>query len=84
MVTAETRCWSQTASGYQNGDAPLVQAPPQSPLDTLRELKAGDVMRVEVPFVPAQFSLANALLTFDRANLGFACRCWTNRIVISA
>ena len=57
-------------NGYQNGDAPLVQVPPQSPLDTLRELKAGDVMRVEVPFVPAQFSLANALLTFDRANLG--------------
>jgi len=55
---------------YQNGEAPLVQAPPQSPLETLRELKAGDVMRVEVPFVPAQFSLANALLTFDRANLG--------------
>ncbi len=60
----------QDANDYQNGDAPLVQSPPQSPLDTLRELRAGDVMRVEVPFVPSQFSLANALLTFDRAKLG--------------
>ncbi len=52
----------------QDGEA-LASAPP-SPLDTLRELKARDVMRVEVPFVPAQFSLPNALLTFDRAGLG--------------
>lgn len=50
-----------------NGHAPLVQA---SPLETLQELRARDVMRSEVPFVPAQFSLANALLTFDRAGLG--------------
>ena len=53
---------------HQNGNAPLTV--PQSPLDTLRELRARDVMRVEVPFVPAQFSLPNALLTFDRAGLG--------------
>ena len=50
-----------------NGHAPLVQA---SPLETLQDLRARDVMRGEVPFVPAQFSLANALLTFDRAGLG--------------
>ncbi len=50
-----------------NGHAP---AAPESPLETLQDLRARDVMRVEVPFVPAQFSLANALLTFDRAGLG--------------
>lgn len=50
-----------------NGHAP---APPQSPIETLQELRARDVMRTEVPFVPAQFSLPNALLTFDRAGLG--------------
>ena len=52
-----------------NGHAPVPVAQPMA-LDTLQELRARDVMRVEVPFVPAQFSLANALLTFDRAGLG--------------
>ncbi len=52
-----------------NGHAPVPVAA-SSALDTLQELRARDVMRVEVPFVPAQFSLANALLTFDRAGLG--------------
>ncbi|RYX85227.1 DUF1385 domain-containing protein [bacterium] len=43
---------------------------PQSPRETLQEMRARDIMQPEVPFVPAQFSLANALLTFDRAGLG--------------
>ncbi len=50
--------------------SPVVAPSPQSPLETLQELRARDVMHGEVPFVPAQFSLANALLTFDRAGLG--------------
>ncbi len=64
---------SNSNGEHANGNAPLVQAPlsaPQSPLEILQELRARDVMSVEVPFVPAQFSLANALLTFDRAGLG--------------
>ena len=54
-------------NGNGNGHAPM---PEPSPLDTLASLKARDVMRADVPFVPAGFSLANALLTFDRAGLG--------------
>ncbi|BCM91077.1 hypothetical protein IAD21_02941 [Abditibacteriota bacterium] len=55
----------------EESPVPLVAAPtPQSPLETLQELRARDVMHGEVPFVPAQFSLANALLTFDRVGLG--------------
>jgi hypothetical protein len=47
-----------------------LRATPQSPREMLQELRARDVMQPEVPFVPSQFSLANALLTFDRAGLG--------------
>lgn len=55
----------------ENGSAAFVPAiVRQTPLQTLQELRARDVMRPEVPFVPAQFSLANALLTFDRVGLG--------------
>jgi len=54
-------------NGSENGHAlPLSQSGPE----ILASLKARDVMRGEVPFVPAGFSLANALLTFDRAGLG--------------
>jgi len=54
-------------NGNGNGHAPMPEA---APLDTLQALKARDVMRADVPFVPAGFSLPNALLTFDRAGLG--------------
>jgi len=54
-------------NGNGNGHAPSNEP---APLDALGALKARDVMRADVPFVPAGFSLANALLTFDRAGLG--------------
>ena len=56
-------------SVHLNGSAPLAPKP-ETPHEILQGLRARDVMRPEVPFIPSQFSLANALLTFDRAGLG--------------
>ena len=56
------------ANGYLNGETPqtLVETPPRTPTETLRALTARDVMQNEVSFIPAQFSLVNALMTLDR------------------
>ena len=59
---------SSHADGFANGNGHLNGDVAALTLHN-PELTAGDIMRSDVPYIPANFSLHNALLTLDRYDL---------------
>jgi len=57
---------STEATPHLNGSSPHLNSSNGSGPPNIKTLRAGDVMRGDVPIIPAAFSLHNALLTLER------------------
>ncbi len=56
----------ETTPPHLNGSSPHLNSSNGSGPPNIKTLRAGDVMRGDVPIIPAAFSLHNALLTLER------------------